>query len=291
MIIGDKREAVIENISRATRSGELNCKVEVGDPVVTKEQGAEILNRYLRNRHKASYRVKSAVARRMANSATKRLNADTEIVGLEKIENLTGGAIITSNHFSPIDNTFIRYLTTKLGKKRINIISQQSNFAMTGMLGFLMNYADTIPLSNDYRYVYRHLLEIMRELLDNGEYILIYPEQEMWFHYRKPRPLMRGAYNFATKLNVPVISCFIEMQDMDEMDTEEFRKVRYTIHVLDVLFPDPEKNAHENGVNMCQRDYELKKAAYEKIYGKCLDYQFTPLDIAGWTGYKGEAVK
>ena len=33
---------------------------------------------------------------------------------------------------------------------------------------------------------------------------------------------------------------------------------------------------------LCKRDYELKKSAYEKIYGKKLDYKFENSDIAGW---------
>ena len=106
----------------------------------------------------------------------------------------------------------------------------------------------------------------------------------MWFNYRKPRPAKRGTYYFAARLNVPVISCFIEMQDLPEMDNEEFHKVKFIVHVLDVLYPDPEKTDRENSIEMCEKDYALKRAAYEKAYGKPLDYTFESVDIAGWTG-------
>ena len=284
MIIGENREAVIDNIRLAAEKGEFYSKVEPGDPVLTDEQSGSIVNNYLRNRKKRSYRVKSFSARAMGNFMTSMLNKDTEIVGLENLHGMENGVIITSNHFSPTENTVIRHFVRKCGKKRLNVVSQVTNFAMDGVIGFLMNYADTIPISDDPRYLGREFTGVLKELLENNEAVLIYPEQEMWFNYRKPRPPKRGAYHFAARLGVPVVSCFVEMTDLPEMDNDSFHKVKYTLHVLETICPDPEKSVSENSAAMCQRDYELKKAAYERIYGKKLDYAFEPGDIAGWTG-------
>ncbi len=33
---------------------------------------------------------------------------------------------------------------------------------------------------------------------------------------------------------------------------------------------------------MMKKDYKQKKEAYEKAYGKPLEYAFEPSDIAGW---------
>ena len=153
---------------------------------------------------------------------------------------------------------------------------------MKGPLGFLLNYADTIPLWEEPHYLNRDFLKVLDALLKKDEAILIYPEQEMWFNYRKPRPLKRGAYFFAAKLNAPVISCFVQMEDLLQNDTKEFRKVRYTLHILDALYPDPKKSVRQNSIEMCQKDWELKKAAYEAAYNKPLSYDFTAHDIAGW---------
>ncbi|MBQ3593325.1 MAG: 1-acyl-sn-glycerol-3-phosphate acyltransferase, partial [Clostridia bacterium] len=111
-----------------------------------------------------------------------------------------------------------------------------------------------------------------------------YPEQEMWFNYRKPRPPKNGAYFFAAKLNVPIVSCFVEMIDKDEDDTAEFKKVKYKLHVLDVLYPDESKTTKENTQLLCEADYNLKKNCYERVYGKKLTYTFENSDIAGWKG-------
>lgn len=285
MIIGSKRDEVIENIHRAAQTGDFYKTVEPDDPILTEQQSKEIIDNYVQNRKKLSFKCKTLIARFIANAATWFFNRNTEIVGLDKLPNTTNGAILTGNHFNPADNTPVRYLVKKLGKKRINIVSKVSNLAMSGFLGFLMNYADIIPIGADIHSYQREFLSILDELLSKNEYVLIYPEQEMWFNYRKPRPVKRGAYYYAAKLNTPIISCFVEIRDLPEKTkNEDFYKVKYIIHVLGTLYPDSNKTVKQNSIDMCNADYELKKAAYESIYGKPLSYTFEPQDIAGWTG-------
>ena len=220
--------------------------------------------------------------RRFVNIATSIINKDTEIVGLEKLPDMSKGVIITSNHFGPLENTIIRYLVKKHGNGKIKVVSQVTNFAMTGPIGLLMNYADTIPISEEPRYLARDFIGVLGENLKKGRSVLIYPEQEMWFNYRKPRPPKRGAYLFAAKLNVPVISLFVEMIDTKEKDTDEFYKVKYRLHILDTLYPDSQKSTREISAEMAEKDYALKCAAYERVYGKKLNYSFEKDDIAGW---------
>ena len=247
MIFGDNRRAVIENIRTCAENGDFHSKVELGDPVLSAEQNRNITDAYLENRKRLTFKLKTAIAVTMAQIATRMINKNTEIVGLEKIPQNLGGVLITSNHFSPVENTVIRHLTNTLGRRRLNIISQTTNFAMPGVIGFLMNYADTIPISTEPRYLARDFLSVLKEkLVLRKEAVLLYPEQEMWFNYRKPRPPKGGAYFFAAKLNVPIISCFVEIVDTPKDDTPEFRQVKYILHVLDVLLPDAEKSVREN---------------------------------------------
>lgn len=284
MIIGSDRVAVIENIRRSVENGDFFAKVEIGDPILTTAQSNEIINGYLCRRKTLKYKLRAHVARQIANIMTYAINRDTEICGIEKLRGLSGGAIITSNHFSPTENTGIRYLTRKLDKRRLNIVSQETNLAMPGFIGFLMNYADIIPISGNIHYTQREFVEILSEHLEKNEYILIYPEEEMWFNYRKPRPPKPGAYYYAARLGVPIISCFIEQQDLPAMDNGEFRKVRFVVHVLGAIHPDPAKTVWQNSAEMSRTDYEMKKEIYEKVYKKPLEYSFDASDIAGWTG-------
>lgn len=285
MIPGGDRLAVIENIKACAASGNFNDKVETGDPVLALEDEKKITGAYLENRRRIGYSIKRAAALCAARIATKKINRDTEITGLEKLPDDLGGVIITSNHFSPLENTVIRHLTNKMGRRRLGIISQCTNFAMGGPIGFLMNYADTIPISREPHYLARDLMKVLKErLVEKKDAVLLYPEQEMWFNYRKPRPPKNGAYFYAAKLGVPIISCFVEIIDSDEDASDEFKKVRYVLHVLDVLKADPALSTKENTEALAAVDYALKCSCYEKCYNKKLSYDFEDGDIAGFKG-------
>ena len=217
MIIGGSKKEVVANIKNAADNGRFNDKVEIGDPELDSTRRKKLLGKYVKQRNEIPYHYRNWLARRIVDFITFGVNANTKVVGAEKIKHIKSGAIITSNHFNPVDTTIIRYGIKKARRYRMFIVSQDTNFAMKGFLGFLMRYADEIPVSKDKDYMERHFYRTLNNLLVNKkEYILIYPEQEMWFNYRKPRPPKRGAYFYAAKFNVPIISCFVEMRDMDK---------------------------------------------------------------------------
>lgn len=282
MIIGESsRSEVIENIKSALQGGEHNIKVEPNDPELSREESDEIISRYLKNRNSFSFRLKSFLARRIANTVT--AMQDIEITGLENLEKISSGAIVTSNHFGPFDSTPLRLLAKKTGK-RINTVSQDRNLKMSGIIGFIMNYADIIPISTEPHYLKGEFMSVLKECTDKGEFVLIYPEQEMWFNFRKPRTLKRGSYRFAAELGVPVLPCFVEIIDKKEKDAENFFKVKYRLHILPPIFPDGNLSVRENSIKMCKKDSDLKRETYEKVYGKSLTYDFDNSDIAGWAG-------
>ena len=59
-------------------------------------------------------------------------------------------------------------------------------------------------------------MEAIDVLVKKKSYILIYPEQYMWWNYKKPRPFKDGAFRFACKHNCPVVPCFITIEDSKE---------------------------------------------------------------------------
>lgn len=281
MIIGSSKKAVIENIKKAIENDEHDKKVEIGDPELTQEQKREIVENYIKNKDKISYKIKNKIARIIINAVSCVQNRETQVIGIENIKNIKTGAIITSNHFNPLDSTVVQTAMKKIGKNRIFIVGQEENLAMQGFIGFIMNYADIIPISNQIGYMKKDFPELIQNKLQKNDYILIYPEQEMWFNYKKPRRLKQGAYYYAAKNNVPVISCFVEMQNKNEKDNNEFYKVKYIIHILPPIYPESNKTAKENSIIMMEKDYKQKQEAYEKAYNKKLDYTFSTEDIAG----------
>ncbi|MDO4556867.1 MAG: lysophospholipid acyltransferase family protein [Lachnospiraceae bacterium] len=276
------RDAVIENIKEAVKNGNFNSKVEVGDPVLTDKKRQLVLDHYLKVRKKLPFKTRNLIAGRVVDVLTWKYNHNTLIEGLENIKDVKGGAFITANHFNPVENTVIRLLSQKMKRGNLYVISQDTNLLMGGFLGFLMYYMDIIPVSPDREYMTHHFDGLITEAFRRKQNILIYPEQEMWFNYRKPRPEKRGAFYYAARHNALVIPCFTEVRELPEMETEDFHKVQYVLHVLKPIYPDPEKTTRENSVAMKEQDYKQKVEAYEKAYGKKLDYTFEPWDIAGW---------
>ena len=283
MIIGSDKGRVIENIQAAVKTKDFNRKVETGDPELTQRQKTAIAVNHMKNRDTLEYRLCNICARAIEDTAARFINKDTKVVGLKKLSEIDGGAIVTSNHFNPIDTTIALTAVKKAGYKRLYIVSQETNLAMKGWIGFLMKHTDIIPITDDTRYVKKYLEPEIKSRLESGQLVLIYPEQEMWFNYRKPRPFKRGAYLYAAKNNAPIISCFTEIVDMPQMETEEFHRTKYILHILDPIFPSPEKSVRENSIEMMNKDFLQKKAAYEKAYKRKLDFNFESSDIAGWS--------
>ncbi len=283
MIIGGSKKEVIKNIQRNIENNELNKKVEVNDPKLNEEEITKLLNKFYQSReHKFLFYLKSRFAYFFVSLLGHKLNKSIKIEGLENLKNINTGAIITSNHFNPLDNMLIRKLIKKRYHKNLYIVSQETNLAMPGFLGYLLNNLNIIPLTKSPNYIIKKFKPELTKVLKNKNYVLIYPEEEMWFNYRKPRPCKRGAYQFAVEANVPIISCFVEIIDQETDDNEEFKNVEYVVHVLKPIYNDPTKSLKENAKLMAELDYKQKKEAYEKCYNKALNYKFSYADIAGY---------
>jgi 1-acyl-sn-glycerol-3-phosphate acyltransferase len=283
MIIGGSKKEVIKNIRKNITEGELNRKVEVNDAVFTAGDSEVAMKKFFSNKSKFSGAVKQGVAQAGAKAALRVFNRGIKIEGRENLKglDLSHGAIITSNHFNPLDSFNARKVVEKVLKRKMYIVIQDTNLAMPGFFGFLMNNSRMIPLSKSPKYINQKFLPELKRVLGRGAVVLIYPEEEMWFNYRKPRPSKRGAFQFAAEMKVPVIPCFVEIQDLGVEDNDEFNKTATVMHILEPIEAEPELSVKRNSIAMAEKDYEMKKAKYEEVYGEKLDYKFKKSDIAG----------
>lgn len=282
LLVTPGREAAIRNIAQAAAEGRFNDKTEPFDPEWDPAALKENILGYVQKRHTLGFKVKNLAARAIVDSWICRYNGVNEIVGMEKLDTVEGSAFLTSNHFNPFDNGITRVMTRRAGRGRLWAVSQGTNFVMPGVNGFVLRNIDVIPIIPEPSYMNGAFRQQMQETLDKDRFILIYPEQEMWFNYRKPRPGKRGAFLFASQFRVPVIPLFIELQDLPNTVAPGFQDVKMVLHILDPLYPDPSKTDRENSLDLCRRDYEAKVRCYEQVYGRPLTYDFSPEDIAGW---------
>lgn len=286
MIIGDKRLDVIHNIKQAANDRNFTAKTEIGDPMMTSEEKLALVEGFWQKQDQAKTKFDGAVGHKLLQLLTKTISGSTKVNGLGKLKGLPkGGAIVTANHFNQVDALAVNRLAQK-AHRRMDIVIEDTNLKLPGFFSYIMSNMGSIPLTQSPNYLGREFIRHLNHSFNQGRWVLIFPEQEMWWNYRKPRKPQRGAYYFAAKCNVPVISTFVEIQDLPKLEkqNEHFYQTRYTVHVLDVLYPDPTKTASENASRLMEEDYKLKVQAYERVYKKKLDYDFTSWDIAGWRG-------
>lgn len=284
MIIGGSKKEVIKNIETNINNNEFNKKVEVGDPNLTEEEKLKYINKFYQNQKSPIYFIKNKIANKTVRKIAKEIYPNINIIGLEKLDyvDLTNGAIITSNHFNPLDSYNIRKIVEEKLHKKLYIVVQDTNLAMPGALGFLFNNIEVIPLSKSPNYIIKKFMPELKKILSKGNFVLIYPEEEMWFNYKLPRPCKRGAYQFAHELDVPVISCFVKMTDTNITDNNEFNIVKYDVFINKVIYPEKNESIKSDSRKMAEVDYETRKKAYEDAYNKELKYEFDIKDIAGW---------
>lgn len=196
-----------------------------------------------------------------------------EINGLEHFEGLNSGALITCNHFNPFDNFAIQKVFEKVQKPKQKMwkIIREGNYTNPPCLPFFFKNCDTLPLSEN-KHTMMKFLQALKTVLTRGDYVLIYPEESLWWNYKKPKPLKNGAFNLAVRNNSPVIPIFITIKDVAHKDDSFAMVQEYYVHILEPIYPDKNLSKQENIKQMKQRNYNAWVEVYEKFYGEKLTY-------------------
>lgn len=223
---------------------------------------------------KLTSKIKTAIACAMESVCKRVLGKkfNITVVGGENMRGIEGGAIITSNHFAPTENLAVSIAAKHSDKKRkVYKVVREGNYFMPGIIGFLLKNCRTLPLSSDI-HTMKNFGEAISTVLKNGDFVLIYPEQAMWWNYPKPREYRIGAYHYAAKNGVPVIPCFVTLKKNGRVGKNGAAELDYTIHVMPPMYPDPEKTVRVNAAKMQEKNKELCREKYEEIYKKPLTY-------------------
>ena len=195
------------------------------------------------------------------------------VEGEEYLSALQNGAIVTCNHFSAFDNYIVFHCIRKaLPKKYLYKIIREGNYTnFPGLYGFLFRHCNTLPLSRNRRTM-MNFMSAVNTLLKQGESILIYPEQGMWWNYKKPRPFKVGGFKMAYRAGVPVLPTFITMTDDERLDGSGYPIQRHTLHIMPPIYPDLALGEKRGAEKMMEEAYACCKAKYEEVYGIPLVY-------------------
>ncbi len=270
-----ERLMVLDKIARLEREGRFDEDVEEDPP--SRELKPEEID-YLRKKIKS--RIKTGLTYRAARRFMNRMLDDRQLIikginGIENMNALNSGAVITCNHFNAFDSFAmqIAYEASNQKNRRFYRVIREGNYTnFPGFYGMLMRNCYTFPLSSN-KETMKKFMRSMDTVLSHGDFMLIYPEQSMWWNYRKPKPLKKGAYIFAARNNVPVLPCFITMEDSDILGDDGFYVQEYTIHIAKAIYPDAFLTKPQNVEMMREKNFMVWKEIYETVYGETLVYE------------------
>lgn len=268
------RLAIIEKIKQFEREELWAQDVEDDPPTIPlRPEMVDYLNEKISSRFWMKFA--NILARNFINSLLrKKIMILKEVKGLENyVEMKRKGAIITCNHFNAMDNFAVyKAIEKHVYHRELVKVCREGNYTnFPGFYGFLFKHCNTLPLSS-VASTMKNFMHAVKTYLAQGRQILIYPEQAMWWNYRKPRPLTSGAFKMAAENNVPVIPFFITMQDSDIVDSDGFFVQEYTVNILKPIFPKEELSVRQNAEFMKNENYSVWKKVYEEFYGIPLVY-------------------
>ena len=270
------RLEILKLIEEYEKEGKFDVDPEKDPPTIVLTPGQVD---YLRKKYLS--KVKTAVAYTVGKQFFDAMLRNNKLIikkinGIENWNELKTGAIVTCNHFNPLDcftvEKVFRDTVHYQNKKYLYKVIREGNYTnFPGFYGFLMRNCYTMPLSSN-KHVMMEFLDAQKEALQSGDYILLYPEQSLWWNYRKPKPLKDGAYKMAIKNNVPILPIFITMEDSSIIGDDGFPIQEYTVNVFPAIYPSGGLTDRENAINMRRENYELWKNCYEEFYKKPLEY-------------------
>lgn len=269
------RLEILEKIQKLEKEGKFDIDAENDPPTIPlTPDNVDYLKK------KSYSKLKNIVANKMGERFLNDILKDNKLIikeinGIENLQKVETGAMITCNHFNPFDSFSIEQVFRLSGKsreKKLYKVIREGNYTnFPGLYGFFFRNCDTLPLSSNKR----TMIEFMKAvdtILQRGDFILIYPEQSMWWNYRKPKPLKNGAFKLAAKNKVPVIPVFITMEDSNVIGEDGFPVQEYIINIGEPIYPDETLRDKENTEMMKEKNFEVWKNVYEEFYGIPLEY-------------------
>lgn len=271
-----KRLAVLEKIDALEREGTFDIDVEDDPPTRPLREG-EVDFFCRKPKSRVARRLAYFFARRFVNKQIK--NGEliiTDVKGVENLASLKSGAVLTCNHFNAFDSFAMQIAYERAGfnnkKPRLFRVVREGNYtSFPGFYGFLMRHCNTLPLSSSHS-VMREFMSATEQLLRDGNFVLIYPEQSMWWNYRKPKPLKQGAFRFAAKCSVPVVPFFVTMRDSAKIGADGFPIQEYTIHISEPIYPPEGISTREASEFMLRENERIWREIYEREYAVPLKY-------------------
>ena len=195
--------------------------------------------------------------RGLASIVLRPLNAAAfglEIRGKENLWALESGAVVVANHVHPMDCTF---LDTLLWDRRTYYATLEANFRIP-VVRHLIKALGGVPVPENFRYL-PAFRDGMKQALEAGSYVCIYPEGVLRPYYGGLRRFRDGAFMIAAEAKAPVLPVVITFRHPDGLTAIYKKKPCITVTVLPPVYPEEGNTVREECRRMKQTCFSEMK--------------------------------
>ena len=176
-------------------------------------------------------------------------------IGTEKIKKYRkDGFFIYSNHTQAFSDTFTP--SVAVYPKRNFLIVNPANISLKGT-GWLVELLGAIPIPEGIE-AYKNFLNRIKNRIDKGYSISIYPEAHIWPYYTKIRPFKDVSFKYPVQLNTPVFCITNTYQEEKNLKNKLKKKISMVSYIDGPFFPD-------NSLNKKEAQEKLRDEVYKKM--------------------------
>lgn len=169
-------------------------------------------------------------------------------IGKEKIKSYRNeGYFIYGNHTQPFADTFIPSIP--MYPKRNFLIVNPVNISLKGT-GTLVEMLGAMPIPSN-KSAMKNFLEAIKQKMNKGYAITIYPEAHIWPYYTKIRPFKDVSFKYPVQLEKPAFCITNTYQSYGKNN----KKIKIVSYIDGPFFPNKEQTLKEQQKELRNKIY------------------------------------
>lgn len=176
----------------------------------------------------------------------------------------SSGAVVYGNHTQPVGDVFIPALVC--APKRCYTIASPANLGIP-VIGRLLPWLGALPVPKDFEQM-KAFLNAIRQRLEEGNCVIVYPEQHVWPYCTQIRPYSATAFDYAVKNSVPAFCMTTTYQPR-----RFSKKPRATLYLDGPFYADAGHSKREQKEQLRNMIYACMKKRSELSTYRYIEYR------------------
>lgn len=182
-----------------------------------------------------------------------------KIEGKRNLKNIKKGKITISNHVHPMDCTMNGLINFP---QRTYYPTLPNNFKIP-FIRHLIKILYAIPIPQKQSQKEKFLKEI-KNVIQEGKTVHIYPEASLWPYYEKIRTFQKGAFKIAVETNCPIVPILYKFEEPTGIYKLYKRKKCIHAKVLKPIYPNLKLDKISQVENLIQETKKVMESENKK---------------------------